>query len=246
MSGTNQSQDDTSVWTAPRFVVAAVVVALIAVFAVVLVVTRPSDDDIAAAPPPPPASGEVASSAPVTTSGSTCGLEDGDQVVPVAAPPDTEWELVGSIAAPTAPETFGPGRVRNGLRSCFARSPLGALYAAANFLASASDPDLRLPTARYLTAEGAGRDAAIGELETEGPGSTATGLQIVAFTFLNYDNSSTVIDVAMKVDAALIHLPVSLRWEEGDWKTLLSADGDPFAGLQPLPDLTGYVPWAGA
>lgn len=246
MSGTNQSQDDTSVWTAPRFVVAAVVVVLIAVFAVVLVVTRPSDGDIAAAPTA--ASGEVASSTPATTSDSTCGLEDGDQVVPVAAPPDTEWELVGSIAAPTAPETFGPGRVRNGLRSCFARSPLGALYAAVNVVATTSVPEQREAVVRELTAVGDARALALEQLAAEGePTPSDTRVQVVGFAILNYDQDSATIDLATRVDTGgYAHVPLTMRWEQGDWKLVPAPDGRLTAGIGQIPDLTGYVPWSGA
>lgn len=234
-----------SPWTRPRFVIAAAVVALIAVFAVVLAVTRPGSDAGTAAPPqtsPPPA---TASSTPVPDA-SVCGLQPGDQSVPVTAPTDTEWELVGTVAAPTAPDTIGPGRIDDGLRTCFARSPLGALYAAVNFLATSSDPHLRLRTAEDLAAQGAGREAAINLLQEGDPGGSDSGLQVAGFSFLNYDQYSAVVDIAMTVDSTVVHLPVSLRWEGGDWKVVLPPTGQPFDAIQPLPDLTGYIPWAGA
>lgn len=80
--------DGTSSWTQPRFVIAAVIVALIAVFGIVLAVTDPADGNDSPAPRADP------TSAPPTAeqgSDSACGLESGDQTIPVVAPPNTDW-----------------------------------------------------------------------------------------------------------------------------------------------------------
>ena len=66
-----------------------------------------------------------------------CSLPAGSQSVPVAAPA-SGWALVGSMAAPTAPSTIGPEKSIDGVRMCFARSPAGALFAAASFWAEAT------------------------------------------------------------------------------------------------------------
>jgi hypothetical protein len=87
--------------------------------------------------------------------------------VPVAAPPDTEWELVGTVAAPTAPETIGSGVVDDGLRSCFARSPLGTLYAAVNVLTTTVVDGEGEALVRNFAAAGEGRDAALAALAQE-------------------------------------------------------------------------------
>lgn len=245
MSGSTQDPEDTSPWTRPRFVVAAVVVALIAVFAGVLAVTRPTDEGGAAAPPPAAATPTVTSSAPADDA-SVCGLEPGGQDVPVTTPPDTEWELVGTVAAPTAPETIGPGVVEDGLRSCFVRSPLGALYAAANVLATTTVDGQGEALVRNLAAGGEGRDAALAALAEESGGSS-TRIQVAGYNFLNYDAASTVIDLAIRAETgAYAHLPLTMRWEDGDWKVVFPTDGDLAAAVQQLPDLTGYVPWGGA
>lgn len=245
MSDDSHDSDGASTWTQPRFVIAALVVALIAVFAAVLTVTGPADGN---GETPPRAE---ATSSPATAraaSDSACGLEPGDQTIPVTPPPDTQWELVGTIAVPTAPNTIGPGDVDEGLRSCFARSPMGALYAAVNFIASASDSDLRARAVRSLTASGPGRDRAL--QEAEGPQADSSGgVQIAGFTFLNYGEDAATVDLAFRATpgntTGLVHLPLSLRWEDGDWKVVVPDSGDLFPGLGPLPDLTGYAPWSG-
>jgi hypothetical protein len=233
--------DPASPWTRPRFLLAATAVALIALLAVVVTLTRP---DPRAEPPtaPPPA---AASPPAPAGDASICGLPPGDQAVPVVPPEVTDWELVGTMAAPTGPQV-GPGLVQEGLRTCYARSPLGALYAATGFLAAASDPGLRLRAAQALAAAGEGQDRAVDLLEGADPGGADSGLQVAGFTFLNYDPAAAVVDVAMSVESTPVHLPVSMRWEGGDWKVLLPPSGQPFEGIAPLPNLTGYVPWSGA
>lgn len=224
--------------------IAALVLVVIAVAAIVLALLGPAPDD-QASPRPAPARSSPASPAP-DASASTCGLPAGDQAVPSVAPVSTDWELVGSIAAPTAPQSIGPGVVNDGLRSCFARSPLGALYAAVSFVASTSEPRLREPAVRELTATGPGRDRAIDLVEGADPGPAGSGVQVAGFTFLNWNPDSATVDLATNVESTPVHLPVPLRWQDGDWKIDLPADGDIYANIAPLPNLTGYAPWSGA
>ena len=66
-----------------------------------------------------------------------CHLPAGNQTVPVTAP-SSSWTLVGAMAAPNAPGSFGPQKVQNGLRVCFAHNPTGALYALASFFAEST------------------------------------------------------------------------------------------------------------
>ena len=240
-SDTDKGEDRSrSAWTWT----AALVLVVIAAAAVVLVLLGPVPDD-QASPQPAPTRSTPASPAP-DGSASTCGLPAGDQTVPLVAPVETQWELVGSIAAPTAPQSIGPGVVTDGLRTCFARSPLGALYAAVSFVASTSEPRLREPAVRDLTAKGPGRDRALDLVEGADPGPAGSGVQVAGFTFLNWNPDSTTIDLATNVDNTPVHLPVPLRWQDGDWKIDLPADGDIYANIAPLPNLTGYAPWSGA
>ena len=228
-------------WT----IAAAAVLGVIALAGLVLALLPSVPNDEATPQPRPPAT--TPSPAPTQDGArSVCGLPPGDQAVPAVAPVSTDWELVGTVAAPTAPRSLGPGTVEQGVRSCFARSPLGTLYAATNFLASTSDPRIRAAAVRELTADGEGRDRALDLIEGADPGSGNAGAQVAGFTFLNWDRSYSTIDVALNVEGTPIHVPVPLRWEGGDWKVVLPADGDLYANMAPLPNLTGYVPWSGA
>lgn len=250
MSDGSYDSDGTNTWMQPRFVLAAVVVALIAVFAVVLTITGPADSNDRDPTPRTNSATPSAEPDPAGDSDSACGLEAGDQTIPVTAPADTQWELVGTVAAPTAPDTIGPGVVDDGLRSCFARSPTGALYAAVNFIATASDPALRQQAVRSLTASGPGRDRALREVE--GPqNASGNSVQLGGFTILNYSDEAATVDLAFRATrpgetvAGLVHLPLSLRWEDGDWKAAVPPTGELFPGLGPIPDLTGYAAWSG-
>jgi hypothetical protein len=162
----------------------------------------------------------------------------------------TAWELVGTMAAPTAPRTHGPGRVENGLRSCFARSPVGALYAAVNIVATTTDPALRVPLVRALAADGEGREAALRLLSTpQPPSDTTTQIQIAGFSLPNYDRQAATIDLAMQLStvsgSGYVHVAMPLRWEGGDWKVVVPPNGDLATTVRPLPDLTGYAVWSG-
>lgn len=98
-----------SPWTQKGFIASAVVVGLLIILGAALVFTRPSDGDDRADPGPQPTtstpSPTATRSASTPTTDSACGLPAGDQAIPVTAPPKTKWELVGTIAVPSAPET---------------------------------------------------------------------------------------------------------------------------------------------
>ena len=241
-----------SPWTQKGFIASAVVVGLLLVLGAVLVFTGPGDSQADPPETPTTSSSMTATSEPPDGQDSACGLPEGDQTVLTTAPEGTEWELVGTIAAPTAPEVHGPGEVDEGLRTCFARTPTGALYAAANFLATTSAPELREPLIQELAASGPGRDAALAALAQEGEQEAdGSGTQIVGFSFLNYDSASTTVDLALRGfsssgSGGFAHLPLTLRWEDDAWKVVLPQDGDVGRAIQGIPDLTGYVPWSGS
>ncbi len=234
-------------WTRRGFLAAAIVVAVVAVLGVTITVLGPADDKQTA--PAPPASGGQAA-APSASAARGCALPAGEQTVPQSPPADTKWELVGTMAAPTAPIRYGPGETRDGVRVCFARNPLGALYAAVNVVATTTRPELRLPLVRTLGA-GEGRDAALRQLATEtGEDSPQTQIQIAGFSVLTYTPDSTTVDLAIRVASpsgtGYGHAPIPLTWQNDDWRFVIPASGDLTDNLGPLPDLAGYVPWGGA
>jgi hypothetical protein len=234
--------EDQNPLTRPKFIISAVVVAIIAALGIILALV-PRGDGTPQTEPAPAGAGSSSAQPTPTLDASVCGLPSGEQAKPATAPAETKWELVGKIAAPTSPKQFGPGRTEaNGLRSCFAHSPTGALYAGANVLALASSGrnDLVL---RYLTVDSPERNKM---LSSSVPADTSGGpsVQLAGFRFSDYSGDRAVVEYGFKASNGTFgSLPVVLQWSGGDWKAVPPASGQP-EGKQ-LADLNGFIPWAG-
>lgn len=220
------------------------VIALLVVAAVIVAIsfaTRGSD------PTPSPSASSTAGPVSDPDDASTCGLEGFETENSLEAAPVAEWELVGTVAAPLAPEGAGPGRVgADGFRSCYAHTAEGALFAAVSYFAVASDVRL-LPRVPDLLEEGLGKDAAIANA-ADNPSPSSSRLQVAGFKINSYDENEAVVDVAWNVTSeggALVSFPTVLHWQDGDWKVVVTDDGQfPYAAAA-LPNLAGYIPWAG-
>ena len=234
--------EDQNPLTKPKFIISAVVVAIIVALGIILALVPKGGGT--PSPEPSNAGTSTGSGQPSATSvASVCGLPSGDQAKPATAPTDTKWELVGKIAAPTSPKQFGPGKTEaNGIRSCFAHSPTGALYAGANIviLASSGRNDLVL---QYLTVDSPERDKM---LSSSAPAGSSGGpsFQLAGFKLTDYSGDRAVIEYGFKVSNGTFgSLPVVLQWSGGDWKAVPPASGQP-EGKQ-LADLSGFIPWEG-
>ncbi|NMR32324.1 hypothetical protein [Crystallibacter degradans] len=176
---------------------------------------------------------------------SVCGLP-GSDITALGSAPESRWELVGKVAAPVDPQ-HGPGLVdETGLRSCFARSPTGALFAAANILAlgSTGDAEIQKGMIRDLTLPGPGRDKAMED--SEGTPSESSSLQVAGFQIDSYSPQEAHIDIAFRLDnTAVGHINMPLRWSEGDWKIQIGDAGQLINDPVQLNDLSGYIPWSG-
>ena len=248
-------EDEKSPWTQRGFLASAAVVGMIAVLGVVLAFTGGSEGEVQAPAAPPPA---VAPAAPPSsdTNASVCGLEPSSQAIPTKAP-NAAWKLRGKVAVPSAPKTFGPGATADGVPSCFAHSPTGALFAMVNIQAAmtalAQEPG-RYPIDKVLRmiAPGPGRDVlknAAKRAPVATKGAKASGAQVAGFKIIRYEPESALIDLAFaggRPDVAgYVHGQSTMRWEDGDWKLVLAQNGGPFDAVQPIADLTGYIPWRG-
>jgi hypothetical protein len=246
MSESTQSSTERSPFTKPGFIIsAALVVALFA--AVVVIFFLPKADSTA-----PASSSAGASSAPSKSADaagkSVCGLPSSTETA-LGAAPKSKWELVGKIAAPTDPKTFGPGVTDgDGFRSCFANSPTGALYAAANMIAlGSSGTQYELKLAEKILVPGPGRDAAIKAAKTRtSTAASSETAQVSGFLLKSYSPAEADVDLAIKLpNGALAHSVLSLRWIAGDWKVKASDDGQVFNGVAQLSDLSGFILWSG-
>ena len=229
--------DDGSPWTQPRFLAAAMVLGLIVLLGIVLSLTAGKGDSPAATESRP----RPAASAPPPNG---CDLSASDERIPTTTPEETRWELVGKMIAPTAPTELGPGRVDDGFRTCFARTPKGALYAAVNFWAT-STAKTDAETYRRLAVDSPTRDAAI-KAARDQTTPQLNGLQVAGFAFSAYDERRASVKLAFRLeDGRLVAADTTLLWTGGDWRYEIPLDQGRGAVSQ-IADLAGFVAWKGA
>lgn len=240
MSETTPENNERNPFTRPGFVLsAALIIALIA--AVLVIAFLPNNDEPGTAAPTTAASTSPPTSTEAKPEESVCGLPDTDESA-LGAAPESDWELVGRTAVPSAPESVGPGAVTDtGVRYCFANSPSGALFAAANIFGLISSGEQQT-VLKELAANTPARDQELKQLEENPP--SAPGAQIKGFQLQNYTESAATIDLGIELpNGAVGSVPLPLVWEEGDWKLNVVEDG--ISGSQQLSDLSAYIPWSG-
>lgn len=248
MSQSTESTTDSNPFTKPGFIIAAaLVVALIVATTVIFLL--PKGESHAQQAPDPAESSNPGVAKPNTSAGagkSICGLPASKETA-LGTAPKSEWELVGTMAVPTDPSTAGPGTAgKDGLRSCFAQSPTGALYATANIWA-ASFNGYAKQVYLELAADSSTRDKAVKAIN-EGKdvgGGSSPKLQIAGFIIHSYTPTAAVVELAFKTaDGGYGALSTSLLWEAGDWKLDMPAAGG--GTVRQISDLSSFIPWAGA
>ncbi|MBO9553826.1 hypothetical protein [Cellulomonas sp.] len=249
------SSDSTeqSPFSRPGFVAAAVVVALILVVGGVLVGRVFLGDDDTAAAVAPSGTAVAPSAAPEDDEAgdddadSVCGLRGKEIDGSLSMPPEAVWAYQGTTGYPTSDE-FGPAKTSDaGVRYCFARTPEGALFSAANALAQTSDQSSLRPWAEYFLV-GPGRDAVLAEdTGSNVTGSNGTRMDIAGFRLLSYDGERATVDLAVRysISGQLGYMSTvyPMVWADGDWKVSVP-DADSSLNVAKIPDLAGYVAWA--
>lgn len=250
MSQSTESTPEANPFTKPGFIIAAaLVVALLA--ATVVIFLLPKGDTTAQPGPASPSSTASATpSAPADAAGkSVCGLPSSNDTA-LGAAPKSKWELVGKIAVPTDPKTFGPGKTDpDGFRSCFAHSPTGALYAATNILAlgSSGDPVLNRKASENLLMPGPGRDIAVEDAANASPSTSNSTVQFRGFLIKSYTPTAANVDVAFQSDkGVLAHAILPLQWADGDWNLSIADSGQLINEISQLRDLSSFIAWSGA
>jgi len=248
MTATDKNASERSSWWTERwFLASAGLVAVLVLLAVYVAGSTSGAAQPRSARPAPRASGVDGTTSPVVAGDPLrCGLPAGGQTVLTVAPL-ARWELVGSMAAPAAPASIGPERVLDGVRVCFAHSPLGALYAAVSLWAEGT----ALPNAEViarLAANTPARATAITAARAQGSGDrldSETKVQVAGFQFVSYAAGQAVINLAFRTqNGALASLPTTMQWTAGDWRYVIPPSGQ--AGLSQISDLTGFIAWQGA
>ena len=194
----------------------------------VVYVLWPSSPAPAGSTPPPTI---AAQQVPINTATGPCHFPD--TVSQDVVPTDVTWQLFGSTATPVSP-TQGP-QLTTGERSCYARSPAGALLAASGFVATLADPSSNkqyLYDQRMLHSTGYDTLAAkIANAPARADDSQSIW-QITAFRFQAFTPDYAVVWIATRNTlnggggtGTLLTSPYVLQWADGDWKVVPPIDG---------------------
>lgn len=248
---TTDETNQQSPFTRPGFLIAAAFVVILIVVGIVLGVTAMNRDDSPQAVEPSttdavegPATSAPPSDEETDTEG--CQVPGETDTGSLTTAPEAVWEYQGTMAYPSS-ETFGPTETTDeGVRTCFQRSPEGALFAAANGAVQASDSQLIEPWLKYFLAEGPNRDAFL----NAGPGGSGdtSGIRarIAGFRMLAFDGKTANVDVALQASTEgqtiLMSSVYTLIWENGDWKLTMQDPSSP-VDFATIPDLAGYTIW---
>lgn len=238
VSESGEADQGASPWTRPWFIASAGVVVVLIALAVVYVLLP-----VPAAPAPASATSTAQAGAPAEAGqNSICGLPAGDQRYPGLNHPST-WELQGRVAVPTDPKAAGPGRVEGNVRTCYAHSPTGALYAAANFVGTSMAPHGDLIIYKDLAAKGQLRDEYLATPPPFTGDKADVSFQIGGFRVQSYGPEAATMVLAIRISTGSFgSMTVPLKWEDGDWKVSL----DSLAPLSQVNDLADFVAWSGA
>ncbi|MFP5316248.1 MAG: hypothetical protein ACLGHS_12850 [Actinomycetes bacterium] len=241
MSETTPDNNERNPSTRPGFVLsAALVIALIA--AVLVIAFLPNNDEPGTAAPTTGASTSPPASTEAKPEESICGLAGSGETA-LGAAPETEWELVGTFAAPASPQQYGPGDVSDGVRSCFSHDATGALFAAANIAALATAGQEKAVFSELSVPSPAQKEA----LENAGsnPSSGNLSVQIAGFQIVNYTEEAAVVRLGIRGSNGInLDYPVPLEWHEGDWKLVVPPTGD--IGVREVSDFSDFISWSGA
>ncbi|MFK4083231.1 hypothetical protein ACI2LF_03920 [Kribbella sp. NPDC020789] len=275
-SGDDGGGDDesTGFWQERGFVAAAVVLGAVVVCLLLWVFTR-GDGTPDAQPVPTPVptvsepSGEptdeptgppATPTDPTTTPTPTvkppvpgtggCKTAKPPQGIPRVAPVGVTWQFEDDMLFPSQQQAGPAAMDRNGVRSCFAHSPTGAVFATFVLLAQIKNPELTADVLATRVAPGPGRNVAIAQNRaTPTPRDENRSGQFAGFKVIDYQPDRAIISIAVRFDERTIGaLPVTMIWNGKDWLGKLQPDGSFNGSTQPdlLGSLESYVGFQGA
>lgn len=262
---TNNNQDQNP-FTRPAWLAAAGVVAIVLILAIVLIILNvrgrstpgassattpgtvasasPSASSPATSSTPSPArTSSGASSAAVDPNASICGLQTDLDTAP--SRPKADWQYEGTTAYPSS-ATYGPGKTSpKGYRYCFAYSPTGALFAAANAMVQSTGEDATV-WANYFVGKGPYRSHILNDDDGTGSGDVeSTRMRLDGYRMLSFSAKAAQVDLAYDVTdtngTITASVVQSLVWQDGDWH--YSAASSQPVNVGRIPDLTGYTAW---
>lgn len=224
-------------WTRPGFIASAVLLVLVLAGAVAVVTLSGDDPDApqSAATSAAPTGAQGNAPAPANTA------------IPTQAPADVTWQLSGVNPVPVS-ASAGPRHITATTAAGFARTPTGALVAAAQIIGhTATDPKVAETTIAQQWVAGPDRDKALAMVREEAkatptPGKTRTPLQVTGFRYVSYAADNAVVSVVYRVNASLAAMTVTMRWIDDDWRMVPPAGGN-WSTVMSVTDGSGMVEW---
>jgi len=164
-------------------------------------------------------------------------------------PPTINWVAIGQMAAPQAPETFGPQRTVGGVAMCFAHNPTGSLLAAVNFFAQATAVS-PVTLLRTLAANTPARALAIvqardggGDLLLQQSDGDPGTVQVTGFEFVDYTPAEANVNVVLEGPGGeYAAVECQLVWQNDDWKFVIPQGGQLDSSV--VTSMDGFVSWA--
>jgi hypothetical protein len=234
-------------WSQRGFVAAAAFLGIVIVAAVGILLINPGEGSDSDRATPPQSGNNDKPGASTDPAASVCGLKAGSQEIP-QTPPEAEWELVGTIAAPKT-AAVGPGIDKGKRRLCFAHSPTGALFAAVNFIAVAAIANNDDELMRELTASTKVRDELLAQGDAASGSDPALRMQVAGFRIVGASAKEATVELVFSAATSgqqgFVGMALPMRWERGDWKVVIASATEPYAA-QRLDSASGYVRWSGA
>lgn len=233
--------EDRSPRPSKRQLISAALIGIILVAAIAVIAVRAGNGSSEAATP------STATGSPIAAS--SCGLSDGPQSVPSAAP-RTNWDLNGKMAAPSS-KSYGPAHVDRGVHSCFARNPDGAIFAAANFYTDAlGQGQINQVFVDRWFIDGPAKRQAQRALDANTPadGREPIPQQIVGYRIDSYSKARTTVTLVTQETAGpsaggLRATPTTVVWDRRDWR--IDVDNSGVSTPTRIPSLAGFTPWSG-
>lgn len=155
--------------------------------------------------------------------------------------PTTTWAPWSATSIATS-SAAGPSKDVGGVRTCYARTPTGALFAAFNFAQYCSDSTVLPLAMQAVLASGAGKSVAVQQASTA-EACQPSGQYVEGFKLVSYDGSAATLYLALNAPAGLAEYGVQLVWEQGDWKVVTDSQGNSPIATNQLSSITGFIPW---
>lgn len=224
-----------------RVVLVVATAAVVALIVAIIVLAATREDRGGAGTRPGPSPSETAEEDPEA---SVCGLAGVETEGVLETGPEVEWLPQGPYLYPSSADA-GPGETSpEGVRSCFQRTPEGALLAAAGGAMMMFDPVAYPAWAAYVLSEGEHRESLLASATA--PEELAdVAVSIVGFRLESYDGDRAHAVIALEGVSggrtAWISLSFDLVWEAGDWRVDATL-AEPVLLVQ-IPGLDDFVPW---